>query len=129
MQKPLRSLLVPIFVSIKLILTNATVLFVSITIVQLFTLWYIHALQGVHKQVVHLVNMFFNMVGILLRWSLQNVFSVMKLVVKVVFIRYIMFVLMHQCVWYNMIIHYVFTNWKIILEKWQDFMGVEGQHE
>jgi hypothetical protein len=63
----LRSLLVPIFVSTKLILTDAKVLFVSITIVQLFTLSYIHTLQGVPKQVVHLVNMFFDMVGLLIK--------------------------------------------------------------
>ncbi len=67
MQESLRSLLVPIFVSTKLILTNAKVLFVSITIVQLFTLSYIHTLQGVPKQVVHLVNMFFDMVGLLIK--------------------------------------------------------------
>ncbi len=67
MQESLRSLLVPIFVSTKLILTDAKVLFVSITIVQLFTLSYIHTLQGVPKQVVHLVNMFFDMVGLLIK--------------------------------------------------------------
>jgi hypothetical protein len=67
MQESLRSLLVPISVSTKLILTNAKVLFVSITIVQLFTLSYIHTLQGVPKQVVHLVNMFFDMVGLLIK--------------------------------------------------------------